>query len=252
MKYTKLFILSVAICFSVATVKAQVSSADSMIHKIFATLKAKDEKAFVSLYPNGKQLQNFVRTIMEASMKTEQMQQMQKMQNINLDSLVNAQLESLSKPEVMEQMQKSFGRSFQQVIEKGEKKGVNWSNAKLTTYTFDTTVAVNDQEEAMMSELGYKTLKGVMDFTSGDSAYQMSFNKVMYIPAEGGWFGGEFNQVVRKGEGFKTDTEMETTDVNVSTEKEAPVPPPPPAKPKTKVKTKTTTPATKTKTKTKS
>ncbi|HVF80824.1 MAG TPA: hypothetical protein VM884_02780 [Flavisolibacter sp.] len=82
-----------------------------------------------------------------------------------------------------------------------KKKGVNWSAAKLVTYTTDTTSAVGPEME-MFKSSGIKNMKGVIDFTSGDSAYQMSFDKLIYVPAEGGWFGGEFEQVIRKGESF--------------------------------------------------
>ena len=52
MKKTKRLILLAAAAISFQFVSAQVRSQDSMIHKIFATLKAKDEKAFIALYPN--------------------------------------------------------------------------------------------------------------------------------------------------------------------------------------------------------
>lgn len=68
------------------------------------------------------------------------------------------------------------------------------------------------------------------------------------MPLEQGWFGGEFQQVVRKGESFKPDEDVEVRDTVVENIQETQPPPPPPAKPKTKVKTKSTTPATKTNT----
>jgi hypothetical protein len=120
----------------------------------------------------------------------------------------------MSKPEVFGEMQKSFGKKFKEAIEKGEKKGVNWSAAKLVTYTTDTTGDVTPEME-MFKSSGIKNLKGVIDFTAGDSAYQMSFDKLIYIPAEGGWFGGEFEQVIRKGESFapsQDEREMATKD----------------------------------------
>lgn len=58
------------------------------------------------------------------------------------------------------------------------------------------------------------------------------------MPLEQGWFGGEFQQVVRKGESFKPDEDVEVRDTVVENIQETQPPPPPPAKPKTKVKTK--------------
>jgi hypothetical protein len=248
MKYAKNLALLFAICFSIQSVKAQVNSSDTIIHKLFATLKAKDEKAFVALYPTGPQFAKMMRVMMEGMLNSDQMKQMMAMdpksKDLNIDSLINTEVEKMAKPEAFAAMQKSFGKKFKEAIERGEKKGVNWSAAKLVTYTTDTTGDVNPEME-MFKSSGIKNLKGIIDFTSGDSAYQMSFDKLIYIPAERGWFGGEFNQVIRKGESFANDPAGESmmADSIDSVRVEMP---------KTKTKTKTKSSGVKTKVKTKS
>lgn len=207
MKFPKALTLILAFNLSVSCANAQVSSPDTMIHKLFATLKAKDEKAFVALYPTGAQFGRMMRGMMEGLLNSEQMKQMMAMdpksKDLNIDSLINTEVDKMSKPEVFADMQKSFGKKFQDIIEQGEKKGVKWNTAKLVTYTTDTTAAVS-QEMEMFKASGIKNMKGVIDFTAGDSAYQMSFDKLIFIPAEGGWFGGEFDEVIRKGESFSS------------------------------------------------
>jgi hypothetical protein len=250
MKYTKSFVLLLIICFSVEAAKAQVSNPDTMIHKLFAALKAKDEKAFVALYPNGPQFAKMMRGMMEGMLKSEQMKQMMAMdpksKDMNIDSLINTEVDKMSKPKVFADMARSFGKKFQEAIENGEKKGVNWSTAKLVTYTTDTTGALNNEME-MFKSSGIKNMKGVIDFTAGDSAYQMSFDKLIYIPAEGGWFGGEFEQVIRKGESFLQEGERKMEAVSSDTSftiTETPK--------NVKTKTKTKSSGVKTKVKTKS
>ena len=245
MKSTRRLFLIVTVFFLFQTTKAQVSNADSMIYKVFATLQAKDEKAFIALYPNATQFSKMMRTMMEQMMNSEQMKQMmaadEKSKNMNIDSLINAEVDKITKPEVFGEMKKSFAQSFQKTIEKGEAKGVNWSNAKLTSFTKDTTASM-DNEMDILKNAGFKTMKGVIDFNSAGTDYQVSFDKVVYLPAEGGWFGGEFPQLAKKGESLQPDPKDESMMAMDS----AAVP-----EKKVKTKSKTKTPTSKTKTKTK-
>jgi len=243
-----------AFCFLLQQAQAQVSNPDTMIHKMFATLKAKDEKAFVALYPNASQFGKMMRVMMEQMLKSEAMQQMmamdEKSKNMNVDSLINTEVAKLNNPEVFAEMEKKFSKSFQKIIEKGESKGVDWKEARLVSYTMDS-VSLDEENIEMFKGSGIRNIKGVIDFRSGDSAYQMSFDKIVYLPADGGWFGGEFPQLVRQGESlaadFDTDIEVGEDSLVAVDTIETQFPP----KKVTKSKTKTKTPATKTKTKTK-
>jgi hypothetical protein len=195
-------------CLSLQTVHAQVPNADTMIRKIFASLQAKDEKAFVALYPNAEQFGRFIRGIMEQTMKSEEIRKLmamdEKTKGMNLDSLVEAQITEETKPEKFAKTQAQFGKTFQQIVDKGEKKGVNWSQAKLTSYTIDSS-AFGGKEGMPFQLTGLKEAKGVIDFSVGDSAYQLAFGKMMWIEKEGGWFGADFPQLARKGESLEPD-----------------------------------------------
>ena len=96
----------------------------------------------------------------------------------------------------------------------------------------------------ILRNAGFKTMKGVIDFSSGGKDYQMSFDKVIYLPSEGGWFGGEFPQLAKKGESLEPDTAMDDSTMALDTTAAVP-------DKKIKTKTKTKTPTSKTKTKTK-
>jgi len=258
MKHIKRLAFLVAISFAATVSQAQVSSPDAMVQKLFASLKNKDEQSFVALYPNGKQMASLMRGMMETMFKSEEMKQMmamdEKSKNMNIDSLIDAQISQVTKPETQAEMAKGFAKNFKEIIEKGEKKGVNWSQAQLTSYKLDSTTQVEDEEMKMFAGAGIKNLKGVIDFNAGGTDYQMNFDKVLFIPSEGGWFGGEFKQVIKKGESFATTGSSESeviADTAVTTTTTQPK-----VKTKTKtdgnkVKTKTKTPAAKTKTKTK-
>lgn len=241
MKITRsLFLIFTALAATQVTL-AQVSQPDAMVQKIFATLQSKDEKAFVNLYPNAAQFTKLMRSMMEQMLSTPEVKQAMAAdptsKNMNVDSLINVEVSKISDPESFAQMQKKFSSSFQQIIEKGEKNGVNWSNAQLTNFTIDTAAAL-DGEMAALKSTGIKAMSGVIDFRSNNTDYHMSFDKVMYLPEEGGWFGGEFPQLARKSEsltGENSATKTKTKSASGST----------------KTKTKTTAGKTTTKTKSK-
>jgi hypothetical protein len=227
-----------------------------MVHRVFASLKAKDQQAFVALYPNAQQFSRFMRNIMEQAMKSDEIKKLmeadEKTKGLNLDSLIDAQIATVSGPDAMAKMQQEFGKVFQNIIEKGEKKGVKWSDAKLTNYTIDT-VAVG-AEGTPFQPKGIKEAKGVIDFTVGEIPYQLAYNKMMYLESEGGWFGADFSQIARKGESLEPDPEVSESDtITTITDSEA-VAAPPKGRGKTKqpaVKAgqKTKSPARKPKTK---
>jgi hypothetical protein len=239
--------LLIAALIVIQGAKAQVSNPDTMIRKIFSTLQTKDQKAYVALYPTSAQFGKMMRTMMEQMLNSDQMKQMmamdEKSKNMNIDSLINAEVDKITKPEAYAEMEKGFAESFQKIIEKGESKGVKWSDAKLVTYTKDTAADITG-DMAMLQATGIKNMKGVIDFRSNNTDYQMSFDKMIYLPAEGGWFGGEFPQLARKGESLEPDQPKGGTD---SLKADTGVP-----KEKEKTKTKTKAGDVKTKTKTKS
>lgn len=255
MKITKPFVFLFALLAASQLLHAQVQTADSLVRKIFNSLKAKDEKAFVSLYPNGQQFGRFMRTVMEGAMKSEQMKEImsldEKTKNLNLDSLIDAQVAMFMMPEMVNKMQADFAKTFQRIIEKGEQKGVNWSQAELKSFTLDSS-AVEGDENMPLQLAGLKEAKGVIDFSVGDSAYQLAFNKMMFIQSEGGWFGAEFPQLARKGESLAPDPsaeddEEETAIMTEEAEKPAAKPKAkaPAKKPAAKPKAKTQAPVKK-------
>jgi hypothetical protein len=220
MKNFRSLVLLAVLFLAVHSSRAQTKTPDSLVQKIFATLQAKDQNAFVALYPNAQQFSGFIRDIMQKAFNSDQMKQMmaadEKSKNMNIDSLINAQVTAATGPEAFGKMQTQFGKSFQRIIEKGEQKGVKWNEAKLTNYTVDTS-ALSDKDAEAFNITGIKEAKGVIDFSVGDSAYQLAYEKIMYIENQGGWFGGEFTQLARKGESLAPDQPSAETSDNAAT-----------------------------------
>lgn len=208
MKITRPFFVLAVILFAATSLQAQVPTADAMIQKVFASLKAKDQEAFVALYPNQQQFSRFMRNIMEQTLKSDEMKKLleadEKSKGLNIDSLINMQVAMVTTPESMAKMQQEFAKTFQQVIAKGEQKGVKWNEAKLDSFTMDTTAI---ESGAPFTPAGIKEAKGVIHFSVGTDAYQLAFAKMMFIESEGGWFGADFPQLARKGESLAPDPE---------------------------------------------
>jgi hypothetical protein len=208
MKITHLLLLAVALFLAQAPLQAQHRTADSIVHKLFASLQQKDEKAYLALFPNQDQFSRFVKTIMEQVMKSDAMKQIfamdEKTKNMNIDSLIMAETANAAGPKEYEVMQARFKSTFQKTIEKGEAKGVKWSEARLTGFTVDSTSVSN--KEAQQFNLGeLKEAKGIIDFAVADANYQLAFGKMMFFPGESGWFGAEIVQLARKGESLAPD-----------------------------------------------
>ena len=76
MKSIRPVIVALFLFAGLSSLQAQVSSADSMVHKVFAALQAKDQKAFVALYPNAQQFSRFMRHMMEQTLKSEEVKKL--------------------------------------------------------------------------------------------------------------------------------------------------------------------------------
>jgi hypothetical protein len=244
MKISRFFVLVFVLFMAQAPLHAQHRTADSMVHKLFASLQQKDENAFLSLHPNAEQFSQFIKTIMQQVMKSDAMKQIfamdEKTKNINIDSLITAEVSKAASPKEFEAMQSEIKRSFQKAIEKGEAKGVKWSEARLTGFTIDSATVANEKAE-QFNLSGLKEAKGVIGFSVGDSSYQMSFGKMMFFPDQGGWFGVNVAQVARKGDSLAPDASdkgMATDTESAEATNMAPLPPA--KKPVTKSKQKPT------------
>ena len=249
MKITKrLFFLSCAVLLMKSS-HAQISSPDTMVHRIFTSLKNKDEKGFVALFPNQEQMTKMMSKLM-AGLVTE----IAKMDTTNkkeirqddLNEMMLEQMKSKTKPEELTKEYERFGKNFRDIIKKGEQRGINWNNITLLKYTYDTIAMKDEMAVKLFGTAGMKSMKGQLFFTSADTIYQVSFKETMYLPEERGWYGAELYRLKTENEKLTDDIETKEITLESIEEDVPPPPPPPPSKPKTKKV------SSKTKTKTKS
>jgi hypothetical protein len=201
MKNTKHIFFLLSFSFVLVTSQAQVIHPDTMVHKIFVALKNRDEKAFVALYPNKEQmLKLFSRIMSGLTVELAKMDTTNK-QDVSPEELNKLMLEKMKEKMSGEEIDKEYrkvARNFNQLIEQGQQKGIEWKKIVLSRYTYDTARLKDDAAIKFFGSDEVKSMKGVIYFKSGADAYQVSFKEIMFLPDEGGWYGGELHSLKKQ------------------------------------------------------
>src|SRR5262249_52951294 len=83
-----------------------------------------------------------------------------------------------------------FHDIFKKGIEKGEKAGVDWSQAELVSYTADSII--EKEEKVWVSEL-----KGRIYFNVNEKSFFLDYKNVTWM--DRGWYGATISRVDKKG-----------------------------------------------------
>jgi hypothetical protein len=195
-----LFAVFITIFFSV-TGLAQEKSADTMLHKIFRALQTKDEAAFLSLFPDYKQMNRFLKESM--------VQQLHRSigpdstSKINVDSLLESSMEKMTEETFKSEMHKEFTASFYAILKEGEDKGLTWNKAVLVDYNL---FYVSDEE-------GFPAYDGILHLKEGGKEYKVAFDQVIDMEKEGGFFGVNLKKIVKGNESLDGVLESSKRDV---------------------------------------
>lgn len=217
-----------------STVQAQTASPDSIAVKIFAALKAKDEKAMVGLYPNKEQMVNLFSRIMSglvteiARMDTANKKEAEE---AGLNKMMLQKMKEQATDKEIEKEYEKVAKEFRSVLQKGEGIGISWNDVRLVSYAVEQKDLKDEMAVKIFGSPDMKEAKGVLYFTSAANEYELSFTDVLYLPQEGGWYGGKLKSVKRKGQA----DEKPTGDTGIT---ETKAPQPRLSKPATKAKTK--------------
>jgi hypothetical protein len=167
-----LTLLSLIAVFCTTTYSQEKNSA-VMVKKIFSSLQRKDEKAFVRLFPDAATMRAFIQKIYAS------------------DSLVNGNedvLHDLTARITDSSMREKFINSFRDIISTGEKKGVDWSEAKFVSYLADSTFETESRTSV---------LNGKIYFTSNKKDYFLSYGQIIWFDKLG-WYGVEVDRIDEK------------------------------------------------------
>jgi hypothetical protein len=194
MKKTNLIIVIVLVLSNVVGY-SQTTNKDEMVKKVFATLKNKDEEAFIKLFPDGATMRNFF----FATIATDTAGKKEEMAAFN--SLMSDS-----------NLEEDYREDFKKFIRKGEKNGVNWTEARFVSHTVDSMVAEEDGVKM-------RTLQGKIYFNVGEKEFYLRFSDVIWFDNKG-WFGVNINKVDEKSKesmadnmpGFDGDEDVPTAE----------------------------------------
>lgn len=231
----------VILLFCGCSVYTQPASPAAMIHAIFTCVKAKDENAFMALCPDARQWERIGKKFAEntrVKIKAERKAWQEQYKNhphgssasfAEADSALDAALRENYSPKGIKAAQERFRNGFRFMLQKGEKKGINWKAVTLINYTLDTANADRQAGRFFLGQSGYKSVQGLIHFKAGSDTFKMSFGDVLFLPEENGWYGAQLAQLVREGEPLEADHEgEETVEITLADSVEVQPPPPPP------------------------
>jgi hypothetical protein len=143
---------------------SQTISKDEMVKKIFTTLQHKDEEGFIKLFPDADTFKNWLASAVNDTSLGSNDKEGPNLMNIVNDSF----------------LQHASRRNFRKYIQQGEKKGVDWTIARLVSYSADT----------LMTGLYDKTvtsLQGKIYFNVNETEFYLKYRRVIWIDRKG-WY----------------------------------------------------------------
>lgn len=207
--------------------QAQESKPDSLIRKIFATLQAKDEKAFLALCPNSTQLVCIMKKLADGvieDIKSGLPKDLSRSSMASLDKSLESVRSSLKKtysPKAIQKLRNSFGEKFRSIIRDGEKWGVDWNATIFTKYILDSTKDDFLYGQNLFKSSSYQSMSGKFCFKDKDSTSQVLFSNLLYSEEEKKWYAGMLEATAPPGMEIRSVV-MKSVQVDL--------PPPPPPK----------------------
>jgi hypothetical protein len=197
--------------------RGQTASVDTLVQTLFFSLKNKDEKAYMKIFPSYQETRNMFRKSVE-KMKDNATAAPA---GINMDSVLDAEFSKFTEETYKTEIQEALKKSFQSVLKQGEEKGLNWNRIELASYRLDTIKE---------TDMNLSSVKGILNIKDSAREYEVFFTDVLFFEDEQKWYGASLNKIVRKGEQMENE---DTSDSSVPDEKtETKQPPAPPAKSK--------------------
>lgn len=166
---------------------SQEKDKEVMIKKIFNVLQQKDEQGFIKLFPDVVVMKEFIIKRVGSDTITEEGK-----------AVYNEMIDEISG----NSLQKQFGEMYQEIIEKGENKGIAWPKTKFISYVVDSSA----DEETNMARL-----KGKIYFNVDKMEYFLQYDEIIWFENYG-WYGVSIDRVDEKSK----ENEPEEMDLEVA------------------------------------
>jgi hypothetical protein len=174
MKKMKLIII-ISLVSMFAPAYSQEKDKEVMIRKIFSVIQQKDADGFVKLFPDASTMREVVTKLYSEEKKE------------GLDELL-AELSDSS-------LQSQFSETFSEIMEKGNEKGIDWSQAKFISFSADSSI---------IEEIKTTRLTGKIYFNAGKIEYFMSYDDIIWFENRG-WYGVNIRRIDEKSKEDEPD-----------------------------------------------
>jgi hypothetical protein len=185
MKKIKLLFVITLVLFAASSF-SQEKNKEVMIKKIFNILQQKDDKGFVHLFPDAATTKEFARKLLGEDSEYKASEEYNNMMSMLTDSI----------------LQERYREMFMEIIEDGEKKGVEWAKTNFISFTADSSI----QEDTKMSQL-----EGKIYFNIDKMEYFLKYNDIIWFENHG-WYGVTFDRIDEKSK----ENEPEEFDLGVA------------------------------------
>lgn len=172
-------ILLIIAAANIQPAEAQEKNLDTMLHKIFRSIKYKDTTSFASLFPNREQMRLLIKEAYGDKYEKEA-----------ADSLLEKDFKLDSEENFSKMAKEKFLQPFQDFIkEMEENQNINLSVLSLVGYTIDT-----------LSKDYPKSVKGNLNVSFEGKEYTIKFIDIIWSDHDNGWYGVELRNIISKEE----------------------------------------------------
>jgi hypothetical protein len=192
--------------------EAQIKDKDTLVQRIYRSVKNTDEQAFVQLFPDYRQIRAILDNMLE------------KVKDSTARAMMAQGFLQLNEDLYKDKMLHEITASFQKLIRQGTDKGITWSELAFTG---------SNVEEEILEDFGSKQLKGVIHLKDAKQEYDLHFSETIWSEPEKAWFGAILRGIVKKGEPLALlddfsgmDSTVTVDTVMMSMDSIAPPPPP--------------------------
>jgi hypothetical protein len=188
MHLTRYAVLLLLIGCSVITARSQ-NNKDQFVKKIFQVLQTRDKESFLKLFPD---LATYKKIAIDIGSKAKEN---------SGEAEFAKEVNSWTQKDYNEKLD-PMKEEFDNIIQKGEKRGVDWATAQMTKWDeFD------GGEEAAIAKAGYKMLAGKISFTSKGKDFIIRFEQALWYQPDNKWYGVELDRPYEKGKEAEADEE---------------------------------------------
>lgn len=168
----KRIFITVGILFFLLQANAQVAGTHEFILETFNSIKYKDEKRYMQLFPDAAQMKIILKKMMASQEGNDSVKA------IISDAILETVTDSV--------LQSGYKKDFKSILDSAAAAGISWQDATYIYHTADTISAAEIQGDI---------LSGLIIFNSKGKEFFIAYEGVLWLPGMNGWMGITVKQI---------------------------------------------------------